>query len=274
MIADVLICAYRNSPPQAIAAILHAIEAARKTGIQFVDPPTFYGSARLANARNEVLHEASTGPADYFVFIDDDMLPEPEAILRLLSHDVPIVTALCTTRSFPVKLCVRMWDRQRKVFREANRVNDKKLVSGEYAAGAAFFALRRDAFEKLRDHYLSATDWAMDNEEMFNRLHVRREYRDKEQARISDLRRRLYEKKGRVVIFDEITAPNQTKTGEDITFGLRCIQCGIPVSIDASITVGHLGDYPFGQWNYEPLTPEQLEQERLEAEAEEEENAA
>lgn len=255
---DVLICRYRNMDGDCLPLILRCIDACNNAGIE--TNYAFYGNAMLHAARNDVLSGASE--ADRIMFIDDDMFPlEADAILRLIELNAPVATALCTTRNHPVELALKIWDEKREVWLQAeqNRVMDRP-VTGKYGIGAAWMMMTQEARQTLIDHYLSANDWLMDNRRSLDRMHVRNEYRDKERAEKSRKRREKYEAYGYIRVFGHFVDETEEESGEDIGFSRRLMQCGIDVTVDPSIVVGHMGKYPYSTNDYIPkhLQPEKM----------------
>ena len=56
----------------------------------------------IVEARNRLSIRAMEHGADYLLWIDSDATAEPGMLTRLLSRDVPIVSALCFKRKYPV----------------------------------------------------------------------------------------------------------------------------------------------------------------------------
>lgn len=258
MNVDVFLFAYRPREgciPAFYSAMAHLGNAGHAVRLSCT------GSALIHASRNQVL--ANVAPeADYVVMIDDDMLLDTDTITKLVESGLPVISGLCTTRGTPkdvdaCDLALKVWDRKQAQF---IRINDIKLdglivpkEGDHFGVGAACLAIRKDVIGKLFEHYLSAEDWMMDNEAMFNRLHVRSEYREEERMRVSAARYKIFEKDRYTRVFDfYMWHDTQQQTGEDIGFSMRLMQLGIPVAIDTSITPGHVGDYPYGIWNYVP----------------------
>lgn len=236
---------YRPLPPSLWPRFLAAVQYARTKGI---DAQLFpFGNALLHVARNAAL--VKSPDADYVVMIDDDMMLEEDHIYRLVSQDKPVISGLCTTRKHPVKLAVSIWNEERQCFSQVDELRGRS--TGQFAPGAAFIAIRRDAIDTLVDRHVKALDWLEDNRRMFDRLHVRAEYREAERQRVSAMREALWAHSRQVRIF-EFPVVREEGLGEDIGFGYRLMQARIPVTIDPRITPGHMGEYPYSVWDYEP----------------------
>lgn len=221
------------------------------------------GSALVHRSRNLALASVSEGH-DAVIFLDDDMLlTSPDSLATLIDDldEHPIVSGLCTTRGTPkdtnaIDLAVKQWNAAGRLWFTMEYLVPNKVVTpkkGEYfGVGAACLAVRRDAAIKLIERYLNADDWLADNRTMLDRLHVRNEYRIQEKERIAAARYSLYEESKHVRVFGFPILENEVELGEDVGFSMRCMQADIPIAIDTRITPGHVGDYPYGVWNYVP----------------------
>lgn len=209
-----------------------------------------YGNALIHKSRNNALTNLRPN-ATHALFMDDDMLPEEDALLRLLAHGVPAVSALCTTRHHPVGIAARAYNRETTEFGFVEKVKMNCLIRGDFAVGAAFLLVDRPTIEALIEHHLSATDWLMDREKMFTRMEVSQRRRDIERKRVEAFRRERYAKDKHARIFDYGYHDNDIQMGEDLTFSLRLIQLGIPVHLDTGTPVAHVGEYTYGIWDME-----------------------
>jgi hypothetical protein len=69
----------------------------RKPEYQFI--LSTYGD--IAEMRNNIVEEALAAKCTHLLMIDTDMLYHPDTIYRLLSHNLPVVGALCYRRKPP-----------------------------------------------------------------------------------------------------------------------------------------------------------------------------
>lgn len=80
----------------------------------------------------------------WLLFVDDDMRFQEEDLRRLLLHDVPIVSALCSSRRRPHGPV-------------ASPITLEQIKSGELVeverTGCAFLLIKREVFEALGDPY-------------------------------------------------------------------------------------------------------------------------
>jgi len=126
----------------------------------------------------------------------------------------------------------------------------------KFGVGAAFLLVRQDARQRLLEHYLSASDWMADNRRMFDRLHVRKELREKEQKTTAEKRQYWWDKDRYCRVFDHPVDEAQMQMGEDVGFSRRLMQVDIPVTLDGRIVVGHVGEYPYTLSDYIPEVDE------------------
>lgn len=248
--AEILVSTYRAADPQCMREIMAAVSECNRAGwrVQF----DTYGNALLHQARNRALAQVD---ADFAVFIDDDMVPERTAILKLLELNAPVASAVCTTRGFPVRLCVRHYDFDRNTFHEMDQVAWDRPTTGPFGVGAAFLAVRRDVIGRLIDHYVTAQDWVLDNRLVHDRMCVRADRIDRERKRKEERRRALFEKDKYARVFSYPVQDDELECGEDIGFSTRLLQLGIEVTIDPTIRVGHKGDYVYSTSDYSPDAP-------------------
>lgn len=248
MTAEILVSTYRGADPECLKQIHVAIGEAARAGIRVSFD--YYGSAFLAAARNAAVMQMD---ADYVVLIDDDMVPEPQAIVKLLSNEAEVCSALCTTRVPPVQLAAKYWDEPSACFMQLDDLPDRtRPVTGAFGVGAAFLAIRRDVIERVTEHYLSANDWMEYTRRQHERMKVKPYYREEERQRISAIRRKLFAVDRHTWLFDHIRQDNETTSGEDIGFFTKLLQLKVPVTIDPRITVGHYGAKAYTLKDYRP----------------------
>jgi glycosyltransferase involved in cell wall biosynthesis len=240
---DILCPRYRNPPLTALDALddlaAHTIAQGHDVRI-----PRLYGSALVHRARNIALTRIRKD-ADYVLFCDDDMAPERDALVRLLGHGVPVVSALCTTRTIPPCIAAKAYDPERDEFALIEDIRRDKLITGTFGVGAAFLLIQRSALESVLEYHLSGRDWLELNRRQFDRLHVRSENREKERARIEAKRRANWEREGINRVFAFSVNGDELECGEDVHFSRLLMQLGIPVAIDTGCIVGHVGEFSY-----------------------------
>ncbi len=258
------ISSYRGFPRECLGAIRVAENCLRESGVE-VYSPDYFGSADIADGRNQILAKRPED-ADYTVFIDDDMMPEPMALVKLLQLDAPVMSAACTTRAHPIEICIKYWSEETQEFIAMDDIPRNRVFTERIAVGTAFCAIRKDVIGQLVEHYLSAADWMEENRRLFDRLHVRAENREKERAQRERIRRYHWEKSRAIRIFRFHAIDNDIELGEDVTLGYRLMQLGIKVTVDPRIFVGHYGGYPYSLQEY-LSSDDRLQIARMQAEA-------
>jgi hypothetical protein len=95
------------------------------------------------HCRNSCVQEFLMGPWEFLFFLDSDVIPPPDCILRLLSHNLPIISAMYCRRSPPHSVPVMMKNHQ-----WITRFPMGSLVEAELV-GAGALLVHRSVFEKV-----------------------------------------------------------------------------------------------------------------------------
>lgn len=229
------------------------VDYSRKQGIDVA--LRIYGNALVHRARNKAISERRPD-ADYVLMVDDDMTPEPEALCWLIEHQLPVVSGLCTTRQEPVEYAVKILNEESDQFCPIGEFRMNKVVKGKFAPGTAFVLIHRSVLEEVIEFWLSAKDWIEENRRLHDRMCVRAENREKERARIEEIRRFQNAQDGYFRLFDFPIIETQLQLGEDIAFFRKVLRCGFETAIDTGCWLGHIGDYAFGPWDIQPRKKE------------------
>ncbi len=210
--------------------------------------PRLYGSAIVHRARNIALTRIRPD-ADYALFVDDDMEPERGALLNMLAasedHSCPVISALCTTRSFPVRIVAKAYKEDTDSFHPIDAMRPNKLVVGKFGLGGAFLLVKNSVIEQAKEFYLSGRDWLIEHKPMFDRLGVRNEKRESERQRVEANRRKHYEAEKLLKVFRFSEQDDELERGEDVHFSWLLIHMGVTMGIHTGVQVGHLGDFSF-----------------------------
>jgi len=204
-------------------------------------------NALIHHARNIEFVNVREGA--HALFLDDDMIPQADCLLRLMRANVPVVSALCTTRLYPIRLAAKIYDEQTGFFCTIGAVRMNKLLVGKLGVGAACLLIDPPTREALIEYYLSARDWVDENLKTFNRLHVRAEQREAERARKEAIRRELWQTQRFCRVFDYGVLENEMDLSEDLSFSRKLIRLGIDSAIDTGTIVGHIGERCFSIWD-------------------------
>lgn len=257
MIVDVAVLTYRGVNAQAYACINDMLNYTKAQGHD-VYTPGLVGSAIIHWSRNKMIN-GLRADADYVLLVDDDMAPRRDALVKLMAHDLPAVSAFCTTREeFPVRIAAQRYDRENDVFWQLERIRPGALLKGDFMVGTAFLLLKKEVIDRAIEWYLDAQDWLADNRKAFDRMHVRAEQREKERAYKSALRRAHYKKDGHHRAFDFAIIENQWQIGEDATFCRNLLRMGVSVALDSATTVAHIGWFPYSPANLDDKSAEDV----------------
>jgi hypothetical protein len=241
-VVEIAVLTYRGWPDHSRRAINRMAFHSHRAGTKVVGPVE-YGNALVHRARNEVLAHVGED-VTHLLFVDDDMVPFEDALERLLIHSVPVVAALYASRHDTPELVVRAYDERSCQFARMEAMRPG-LHTGKFGVATGFLLLRRDVVEAVVKDYLTAADWLEENRRMLDRLHVRVEYREKEQAHKAEIRQARWERDKYLRVFDFPVGDDEIQKGEDIALSSRLIRLKIPIAVDASIQVGHLGERVF-----------------------------
>lgn len=104
-------------------------------------------------AREKLAQKCVQEKYDWLFFIDSDMVLPPDALLKLLAHDKPIVSGIAFKRYPPFDPCfykkVEITDRGVRL--EHYRAWPKTLIEVD-AVGMACCLIRREVFETIREN--------------------------------------------------------------------------------------------------------------------------
>lgn len=128
--------------------------------ISFLQKPedTFVSYARgcsPAENRNNVIKKALKENATHILFVDDDMTFQPDALLRLLKHDLPVVSGYYLQRGVPFRPLLMdkfQEDMQARWFFPKD--TDKGLID-VVATGAGFLLINTRIFKGMKAPYFT-----------------------------------------------------------------------------------------------------------------------
>lgn len=245
MKVDVLIPRYKTLKEGAHNAIARMCAFSKQNGIDLAEP-ILRSSSLIEETRNMALSQTRKD-VDYILFCDDDMVPEHDSLVRLVKHELPLVSALTTTKDIlPPMLSVRAYSPEEDRFVVVEQIRPNAVVKGQLGVGCGFMMFSREVRDAVVQEWHDARDWAADHEDTFKRLHVPVKMRDKERQRMAELRKGLGVAPQ---VFSRDTTKSGHKLGEDISFCRRVLRLGYEIAVDTSVQVGHLGDFPYGPWN-------------------------
>lgn len=168
----------------------------------------------IDRARNAFAKAAVDRNADYLLFIDDDMIFEPDALTRLLARDKDIIAGLFFQRTQPVTPLVFRFQKPEPGadFGTFHKFTPSEIFTAEKtgallecdATGTGFTLIKTDVFTALKADDPQAP-W-----------------------------------------FQTVDRGEAGFMSEDVYFCTRAKECGFRVFVDTSLKVGHIGDYVYG----------------------------
>lgn len=94
-------------------------------------------------ARNQLCQASLDGGFDYVFHYDSDVIPPPDAVLRLVAHNLPVVSGVYCRRSPPHAIPVMLKDGKWISDPPRDKIIDVDLV------GAGCLLIRRDVLQRL-----------------------------------------------------------------------------------------------------------------------------
>ncbi len=237
---------YKYPEPEMTEAYVNMSDFSRKNGIAIYNGSTIRNSSVVHWSRNQLIANLikSKKPWTHVLFIDDDIVCQPDSVVKLLSHGKDIVGGVCTRRQDPPIPNIRWWEEETGNFREIYDWGADGLLEVG-AVGTGLMLISRNALEQVAEVYFRC---------MF----------EKEVFGMSDERIKLI-KEQRLKRFDDTAdawwfrflphVKNATaEYGEDIAFCLCAKRYAeIQVYADTTVRPGHLGQYPYSIADFLPF---------------------
>lgn len=256
-IVALLMPSYKRPAPQCWAALQQMI-AASQGHCQLYMEPTIQQSIVHWTRNYAVSSLIKTGkPWDYILFMDDDMVPQPDTLIKLLAHKKDVVAAACTVRVDPPVPNFRVYDPDEQVFFTCMEWDREGLVGGkEFGGGTGVILLSREAMTRVGEYYINCKyeqKYYGFSGEALDKLQTRRQG---EARKTNDF-----------WWFEFLKQPQgRGEFGEDISFCFKCIELGIPVFVDTTVTPGHVGDYAYSLADFYDYRDVLLERDKRSAE--------
>jgi hypothetical protein len=246
-IVVVLCPTYRSPEPQMQDALGVMVRYTREKDFATVYSGPPCAASVVHWSRNWMLaeHLKSGKPWTHALFIDDDIVVEPDALERLLSHNKHIVAGLCTRRQDPPVPNIRLFDEETGKYRQIWEWPENQLIGDNkrIGAGTGLMLVSQWALEQIAQVYFDCL-W---EQETYGLSGDKLETMKKQRLATFDSDRLCY-------WFRFLQAPkNSVEMGEDVSFcHLATRYCDISVYVDTSVQPGHLGSYPFGIRDFLP----------------------
>lgn len=208
---------------------------ADKQGIT-VRRPSFRRGSSVHINRNMMIADliASGMYFSHILFMDDDMTTQPDALVKLLSHNVDIVGGLCTCRQDPPIPNARMWNEEEQHWEELWSFPDGLIEVGGVGTGLMLISL--NALQQVGEVYFQCLYekdvWKMPED------------RAKE---VSEQRAKSFNQYPNAWWFRWLAPPTGSgENGEDMSFCWAAKRyADLKVHVDTTVRPGHLGNYPY-----------------------------
>jgi hypothetical protein len=238
-----LVPCYKQPHPQMQSSFNQMVDFTRKSGKARVYADPLRQSSVVHWTRNELLANLirSGKPFTHVLFIDDDIAPPQDALLKMLAHGKDIVGALCSRRQDPCIPNMRLVNMETGEFGEVWNWQEGMLLGGPglpeghaMAVGTGMMLISREALQKAADAFVN-----FDYEKLIWGYKP-------EQGEI-DARAKRFGEKGNGWWFRFLPAkPGNEELGEDIYFCWAAKKfCDIDTYVDTSILPLHFGDYGY-----------------------------
>lgn len=244
----VLCPTYRAPEPKMQDALSAMVKYTREKGnaIVYGGPPV--QSSVVHWSRNWLVAEQlkSGKPWTHVLFIDDDIVVEPDALERLLSHKKDIVAGICTRRNDPPVPNIRFYEADTGETRQIWEWPENELIEVD-AVGTGLMLISRHALEQVAQVYFDC----LYEKEFYGLAGDRL-------AELSVTRLTAFDAEKICYWFRFLPTPKgNIEMGEDITFCFLAKHYGgIPIYVDTAVQPGHLGSYPYSIKDFLPYKDE------------------
>lgn len=248
-IVAVLIPCYRQPHPQMQHAFAAMTEFTRKAGVCAMYPTPIIQTSVVHWTRNELIATLirSGRPFTHVLFLDDDVAPPADALVKLLSHKKDIVAALCTRRQDPAIPNMRLLNIETNQVGEVWKWTEGTLLGDELppnhalTVGTGMMLISRECLQKTADAHLNC-DYEKDL------------YGLTDEKLTDEIKRRteLFDTTGNGWWF-RFRSPQIGKDefGEDIYFCWQAFKyAGFKTYVDSGVLPSHWGDYGYSIPDY------------------------
>jgi hypothetical protein len=239
---------YSNPEAQMQDALGEMVRYTREKDFATIYSGPPLGSSVVHWSRNAMIqsHLNSGKPWTHVLFIDDDIVVEPDALERLLSHKKDIVAGLCTRRQDPPMPNIRLYDEETGKHEQIYEWPEGQLIGDHkrLGVGTGLMLISKHALEQVAQAYFDCL-WEQ-------------EFYGLAGERLEEL------KAARVDAFDKdktcywfrflYPIPKlAVEMGEDMSFCFIARRyCNISVYVDTKVQPGHIGNYPFSVRDFLP----------------------
>lgn len=238
-IVRMLVPTYGSPKPQVNNAVERMFAASQ--GVCMVAAEPAVSSSVVHWVRNELASRLykSKHPFDYVLYMDDDIVPPPDALIKLLAAKKDIIAGACTVRQDPPLPNFRTYDPVKMTYTTAFQWSGEGVINVG-AVGTGFMLISRKALEAVADYYMDCR---------FEKKYLGMS--DEVAARLVRARHHRVEETLNAWWFEFLKHPlGDGEYGEDISFCFKARECGFEVHVDTSVRCGHLGQYAYGLDDY------------------------
>jgi hypothetical protein len=228
----ILIPSHRGVPRKVEDALKEMVAYTRQF-CQVAGPYVELGSL-VHEARNRLLSKAwrSSSQFTHFLFVDDDMVPPPDALVKLLRREKSLVGGLYVTRAktpTPVALTL---DPQGQM-RPLPSFTPGELVEVE-GMGAGLMLVSRECVQAVADYFITA-QWEQKALGIAPSVAID----------LCQLRGDRWQELKEALWFRFLPSPSGTEFGEDVSFCIAARDAGHVPYVDTDVVAGHLGEYVY-----------------------------
>jgi hypothetical protein len=231
-----LIPCYKTPHPKMQHAFAALTDYTLKAGAKMFSRPIIQSSV-VHWTRNALVADLikSKQPFTHVLFIDDDIVPEPDYLVRMLKHDKDIIAALCTRRQDPPIPNARLYNEEAKRYEELWEFPDGLVEVG--AIGTGMMLISRHALQQVMEVYLQC-------------LHEKHVYglTDERVKEMQAARTAAFDEDANGWWFRFLECENGVgELGEDIGFCWAASKyAGLKIYADTTLQPEHMGDYGYG----------------------------
>lgn len=241
----VLVPTYRAPEPQMQDALAAMARYTREKEIATIySGPPLQTSVVHWSRNGLITTQLNSGkPWTHALFIDDDIVVEPDALERLLSHKKDIIAGLCTRRSDPPVPNIRAMNQETGTLSSQIWEWPKDALIEVDGVGTGLMLISKHALEQVAQAYFDCL-WE-------------KEFYGLSGERLEEM------KTARLKCFDETkicywfrflpSFKTSIEMGEDMSFCYIAKRyCDLGIWVDTAVQPGHIGNYPFSVRDFLP----------------------
>ena len=243
-VVAVLVPCYNHPDPKMTNSYNDLLAYTREAGgVSVFAGPVCRGASIITWARNRLIKELLEGdkPWTHVLFWDDDIVPPPDALVKMLAHQKDVIVGLCTCRSDPPIPNIRYWRTDKQKYEEIISWEDGLIEIG--AGGTGFMLISRRALNEVAEAYFTCQV-----EQDIYQMPV-------EAAKELGRKRRLFYTETKACMWFRCLpyVEGVGEMGEDVSFChiLRKYR-GTKIYCDTTVQPDHVGTYEFGIKDFLP----------------------